>query len=92
MEASIDSYKSENPKWETILDIDLLAKAENKNWVWRGSDCLAPDFTKCLISLSNGGKDASVVREFDITTKSFVEGGFISPEAKATLLDKKINC
>ena len=47
--ASIDSYKSENPKWETILDIDLLAEAENKNWVWRGSDCLAPDFTKCLI-------------------------------------------
>ena len=47
--ASIDSYKSENPKWE-ILDIDLLAKAENKNWAWRGSDCLAPDFTKCLIS------------------------------------------
>ena len=80
--ASIDSYKSEYPKWETILDIDLLAEAENKNWVWRGSDCLAPDFTKCLISLSNGGKDASVVREFDITTKSFVEGGFISPEAK----------
>ena len=39
--------------------------------------------TRTLMSLSRGGADATVVREFDLTTKSFVEGGFSLPEAKS---------
>ncbi|MDY6925447.1 MAG: prolyl oligopeptidase family serine peptidase, partial [Pseudomonadota bacterium] len=38
--------------------------------------------TRCLISLSDGGKDAVTVREFDIPSKSFVDGGFVLPEGK----------
>jgi prolyl oligopeptidase len=33
--------------------------------------------------LSRGGADASVVREFDVTTKEFVKDGFTLPEAKS---------
>ncbi len=76
------SYASEKPDWDTILDIDALSKAEGKNWVWEGADCLAPDYTRCLIALSDGGKDATVVREFDIPTKRFVTGGFALPDGK----------
>jgi prolyl oligopeptidase len=53
--------------------------------VFKGASCLAPDETRCLISLSDGGKDAVVVREFDLTTKSFVDGGFVLPEGKHRL-------
>ncbi|KAK0358643.1 hypothetical protein LTR94_034573, partial [Friedmanniomyces endolithicus] len=70
------------PRWETLLDIDALAKAEGRDWVFKGADCLAPDETRCLINLSDGGKDAVVVREFDLTTKRFVDGGFNLPEGK----------
>lgn len=79
---TLDSYRSENPAWETLLDIDALAKAENANWVFKGASCLPPADTRCLVTLSNGGKDAVTVREFDTTTKSFVSDGFALPEGK----------
>lgn len=87
---TLDSYRTAEPAWETILDIDALTKAENANWVFKGANCLPPDDTRCLITLSNGGKDAVTVREFDTTTKAFVPGGFELPEGKQnyTWLDK----
>ncbi|ACL97267.1 prolyl oligopeptidase family serine peptidase [Caulobacter vibrioides] len=87
---TLDSYRTAEPAWETILDIDALTKAENANWVFKGASCLPPEDTRCLITLSNGGKDAVTVREFDTTTKTFVPGGFELPEGKQnyTWLDK----
>ena len=82
---TLDSYRSANTSWETLLDIDALSRAEGRDWVWKGADCLAPDEIRCLISLSDGGKDAVVVREFDIPSKSFVDGGFVLPEGKHRL-------
>ncbi|CAN7335511.1 prolyl oligopeptidase family serine peptidase [Brevundimonas sp. LjRoot202] len=82
---TLDGYRSEATQWETLLDIDALAQAEGVDWVWKGADCLAPDETRCLVSLSDGGKDAVVVREFDIPSKSFVDGGFVLPEGKHRL-------
>lgn len=79
---TLDSYRSDATRWETMLDIDALAKAEGRDWVWKGADCLAPDETRCLVNLSDGGKDAVVVREFDTTTGLWVEDGFILPEGK----------
>ena len=79
---TLESYASGNTEWETLLDIDALARAEGKDWVFKGASCLPPAETRCLINLSDGGKDAVVVREFDLTTKAFVEGGFVLPEGK----------
>lgn len=79
---TLDSYRTTEPAWETILDIDALTKAENANWVFKGASCLPPEETRCLVALSNGGKDAVTVREFDTTTKTFVPGGFVLPEGK----------
>ena len=82
---TLESYRTATPQWETILDIDALSKAENANWVFKGAGCLPPEETRCLVSLSNGGKDAMVVREFDTTTKTFVEDGFVLPEGKQVI-------
>ena len=82
---TLDSYGTETPEWETLVDIDALSRAESKDWVWKGARCLAPDETRCLISLSEGGKDAVVVREFDTRTKAFVADGFVLPEGKHRL-------
>ena len=79
---TLDEYKKSEPTWETVLDLDQLAKNEKENWVWKGSSCLYPDYDRCLINLSRGGADANVVREFDMPTKSFVVGGFELKEAK----------
>ncbi len=78
----LDEYVKESPAWETVLDLDALAEAEDENWVWKGADCLAPEYRHCMITLSRGGGDASVEREFDTVAKAFVEDGFSVPEAK----------
>jgi prolyl oligopeptidase len=76
------SYLSGTPEWETLIDFDALAKLEGKNWVYKGGDCLPPEQRYCLMSLSDGGKDAVVIREYDLKTKTFVTGGFELPEGK----------
>jgi prolyl oligopeptidase len=82
-QASLASFLAGKPQWQTLIDVDSLGKAEDKSWVWHGANCLAPDFNRCLVSLSPGGSDADVVREWDRTTRSFVPGGFVVPEAKS---------
>jgi prolyl oligopeptidase len=82
---TLDEYRKPEPKWETVLDLDALNKAENAKWVWHGADCLRPKYERCLIALSPGGSDADVTREFDLTTKQFVQDGFFRPEAKGGL-------
>ena len=79
---TIEEYAKDKPQWEILLDLDLLAKTENENWVWHGADCLHPDYQRCLISLSRGGADAEVTREFDIPSRQFPEDGFYLPESK----------
>ena len=82
---TLAEYRKPKPAWETVIDVDALGKAEKENWVWSRSSCLGPDYRRCLIALSRGGADATVVREFDTVSKSFVEGGFTLPEAKASV-------
>jgi prolyl oligopeptidase len=79
---SLEEFRKTDPAWETVLDVDQLAKDEKENWVWEGPDFLEPDFDRCLIRLSRGGADAVVVREFDVNSKQFPAGGFTLPEAK----------
>jgi prolyl oligopeptidase len=81
--APLASYVSGSPQWETLLDVDALARRENRNWVFKSARCLAPQYQRCMIRLSDGGKDAAVFREFDTTARSFVAGGFEVPEAKS---------
>ena len=83
--ASLDSYLAGTPEWRTLIDVDKLGEDEGQSWVWHGANCLAPEYTRCLVSLSPGGTDADVVREFDITTGAFVKGGFTLPEAKSNV-------
>lgn len=80
---TLAEYRKPEPKWETVLDLDALAAAEKENWVWHGSTWLEPGYDRCLISLSRGGADAAVVREFDPKTKTFVQQGYTLQEAKS---------
>jgi prolyl oligopeptidase len=80
---STEAYRGDDPAWDTIIDVDALAEAEDENWVWGGASCRYPDYDRCMIRLSIGGADAAVRREFDMETRSFVEDGFVLPESKS---------
>src|SRR5687767_9951754 len=67
---TLEEYRKDQPKWETVIDLDALNREENEQWVWHGADCLRPDYQRCLVALSRGGSDADVTREFDLTTKA----------------------
>jgi len=78
----LDDYVEGSEEWDLVLDLDKLAEGEDEDWVWKGAQCLRPQYRRCLINLSRGGADAVVVREFDVETKAFVMDGFSIPEAK----------
>jgi prolyl oligopeptidase len=82
---TLAEYRKAKPAWEVVLDLDALAAQEKENWVWHGASFLKPTHDRCLLSLSRGGADASVVREFDMTSRTFVKDGFVLPEAKSQL-------
>ncbi len=87
---TLEEYRKPQPLWETLLDLDALNAAEGENWVWHGASCLRPataadPYERCLLALSRGGADADVTREFDLSTKDWVEGGFFRDEAKGAL-------
>lgn len=80
---TLEQYRRREPEWDVLLDLDALAAEEGENWVWSGAKVLRPGYQRCLISLSRGGADAVVVREFDLGRRAFVEDGFTLPEAKS---------
>lgn len=81
-QATVDSYESAAPQWDTLLDLDRLSAEEGKNWVFKGSICSA-DLSRCLLKLSPDGGDTVVLREYAPAGKRFVENGFSLGEAKA---------
>ena len=87
---TFDSFRTEQPSWEPMLDVDALAAAEGEDWVWGGAATLPGTHDRAIVSLSRGGSDAVVLRELDVAAKAFVTDGFFLPQAKsgATWLDK----
>lgn len=84
--ATLAAYRSEQPEWEILLDVDALAEKDGESWVYKGASVLRPGHHRALVTLSRGGADATVVREFDITRREFVaaaQGGFELAEAKS---------
>lgn len=83
-------YLSGNAKWEILIDIDALSKKDSVKWVYKGANGLYPNYNRFLVNLSKGGGDATVTKEFDPATKTFIENGFYLPEAKggASYLDE----
>ncbi|MFM8582104.1 MAG: S9 family peptidase, partial [Planctomycetaceae bacterium] len=82
---TLEEYRKAEPQWETVLDLDELGRQEQENWVWKGANFLQPGYDRVLLSLSRGGADATVVREFDPQAKQFVADGFQLPEAKTRI-------
>ncbi len=77
-----ESYLRGSPEWEILLDIDRLSEQDGERWVFQGATGLYPEYDLFMVSLSKGGADASVMREFNVNTRSFVDGGFYIPESK----------
>lgn len=80
---SLTDYRSGNPKWEVVLDLDQLSKDENVSWYYAGISYAPTPSTRVLVHLSRDGRDAATVREFDLATKNFVKDGFVIPESKS---------
>jgi prolyl oligopeptidase len=82
---TLDSYRTDSPEWEVLIDVDELGRTDGEKWVWAGAGVIRPEHTRGLIKLSRGGSDASIVREFDMVTREFVSNGFELAEAKSQI-------
>ena len=79
------SYLSPAPAWRTMIDLDALSAAEKVKWVWKGATCEPLAERRCMVSLSAGGEDAVILREFDLDAAAFVDGGFALATSKQTI-------
>lgn len=85
---TLEQYRTDSPEWDVLVDLDTVASEEDENWVWKGALVLRPDHVRALILLSRGGADASVVREFDLVSRTWItagDGGFTLPENKSDI-------
>ena len=82
---TLERYRTDDVEWDVLIDVDELASADGENWVWASADVIEPDHSRALISLSRGGSDAAIVREFDMRRRGFVADGFELPEAKTQI-------
>ncbi|OFI38634.1 prolyl oligopeptidase [Arthrobacter sp. SW1] len=87
-----ESYLSEAPEWDVLLDVDALAAEEGEEWVFHGATFLRPaegePYRLAMVSLSPDGGDANRYREFDVEQRRFVDpadGGFDLPVAKGNV-------
>jgi prolyl oligopeptidase len=88
--ATLDTYRTETPEWDVLLDLDALAASEGEDWTWSGAATIPGSHDRAILMLSRGGADAQVLREFDLASRDFVAGGLVLPEAKggAAWLDR----
>ncbi len=81
-------------QWRDVLDMSELRDQENVGWELHlgGAAILnsAPGHSRIMIPLSVDGSDEVELREFDLKTGGFVEGGFHVPSGRngAVWLDK----
>jgi prolyl oligopeptidase len=79
---SVEDFRKPDPNWEILLDLDKLDADTHADWVFHGATC-SPSGAKCLLTLSPGGGDAGVIREYDPKAHDFIAGGFSLPLAKS---------
>src|SRR5205814_635310 len=82
---TLEEFRKADPQWDVILDVDQLAKTENEDWILSWIASRPGDHTRAVLSLSRGGSDAVVLREFDLETRAFVQDGFFLAEAKSSV-------
>ncbi|MEO7176571.1 MAG: S9 family peptidase, partial [Saprospiraceae bacterium] len=78
------NYTKSDLNWETLLDLDAMSAKDDVKWVYKGSNGLYPKYDRFLISLSKGGGDAIVIREFDVNKREFISDGFMIDESKGS--------
>lgn len=82
-ETTLDRFFAKDYQWETVLDIDELSRRENTMWVYGGATYPFKVHDRAMIALSDGGKDATELREYDFAKREFVADGFFLPESKS---------
>jgi len=82
---TLEEFRQAQPQWDDLLDVDQLAADEGQDWLLNGTTSLPPAHDRAILSLSRGGSDAVVLREFDLHSKTFVADGFTLNEAKGSV-------
>lgn len=78
---TLEEYAKPEPSWQLLLDVDALARDEQRNVTLADYAVHAPS-ERALLFLSAGGEDKVELREFDLANRAFATDGFRAPTAK----------
>lgn len=74
--AGWEDWRHGMPRWQDLIDVDALDAQDGVPWQLADIEVIYPEYDRALITLSPGGGDACIVREFDIERGIWVEDGF----------------
>lgn len=81
---TLENFSPATPRWETLLNVDELAKQEQRNITLAFYNVHA-ESQRALVLLTSAGEDKLELREFDLASRSFVADGFRAPTAKMSV-------
>src|SRR5260370_24461608 len=73
---TLESFCSDAPNWDVLIDVDVLAAKESEDWVWRGGATPPPPHDPALQCFSRGGAGPVRLRAFQLSTRTFFAAGF----------------
>ena len=77
-----ESFRSDAPDWDVLIDLDALASAEGEDWIWGGATTRPATHDRAIVRPVARRQRCGVLREFDLEHEAFVRDGFVLPEAK----------
>ncbi|WP_244521623.1 hypothetical protein [Bradyrhizobium sp. DOA9] len=77
---TLAEFKSAQPSWDSLIDIDQLAASEGQDWLLSWIAVL-PAGARMILALSAAGREAVTLREFDLTNRNIDPRGFYLPKA-----------
>jgi prolyl oligopeptidase len=80
--SGLTEFAGGSPTWTTVLDIDALARTEQRDHVFKGANVSPAKTSRALIALSDGGRDAVEIREVDLRDGSAPDRAFVLPAGK----------
>ena len=46
---TMESYRTDSPDWDVLIDLDEVARVDGENWVWQGATVLPHSWDRALI-------------------------------------------
>ncbi len=83
-------YKKKSEEWEVLINFDNLTKSMGKKIVFKKATLCRQKPNRYFITMTFGNKDEAFVKEWDLSSKKFIEDGFSVKRSNGSYIEDKL--